>query len=535
MANKSFFNTMMREAARSQKQAAAASRQRQQQQIRVQREAERQALAKQRELDKEAKQRYLDERQAEAGEMNREIETTVKELRGLLDKRLKKKNAVSFDSLRMAEDMGEFVPPAEIAMPCAAPQSETFYASVKEPTGLGAKVPGARARYEKQMQEAEASFQTNYEDYRVAETQRMEKLQNLVAGYESKREAHRAKAIAKNQEVALFEENYSKGDPDAVTTYLFMNLESSNYPEGFPQEFRLAYIPESKELVVDYEMPQLAVVPEVLEYRYVKTKDDFTSKARIKAEIKEIYQDVVASLALRTISEVFETDLGGLVDVVVFNGNINTVDKATGKKIRPCLISVRVTRENFSELELSHVDKQICLRNLGAQVSPKPAEMVAVRPIIEFDMVDKRFVEEGDVLDGLEARPNLMELNPFEFENLVTNLFGKMGLESKLTRSSKDGGIDCVAFDQRPVVGGKVVIQAKRWKNTVGVSAVRDLYGTMMNEGANKGILVTTSGYGPDAFEFSKDKPIELIDGSGLLYHLEQIGVRARIIMPDEG
>jgi restriction system protein len=110
-----------------------------------------------------------------------------------------------------------------------------------------------------------------------------------------------------------------------------------------------------------------------------------------------------------------------------------------------------------------------------------------------------------------------------------------MVLESKLTRSSKDGGIDCVAFDQRPVVGGKVVIQAKRWKNTVGVSAVRDLYGTMMNEGANKGILVTTSGYGPDAFEFSKDKPIELIDGSGLLYHLEQIGVRARIIMPDEG
>ena len=39
-------------------------------------------------------------------------------------------------------------------------------------------------------------------------------------------------------------------------------------------------------------------------------------------------------------------------------------------------------------------------------------------------------------------------------------------------------------------------------------SAVRDLYGTMMNEGANKGILVTTAGYGPDAFTFAKDKLI---------------------------
>jgi restriction system protein len=55
----------------------------------------------------------------------------------------------------------------------------------------------------------------------------------------------------------------------------------------------------------------------------------------------------------------------------------------------------------------------------------------------------------------------------------------------------------------------------------------------MMNEGANKGILVTTSGYGPDAFTFAKDKPIELIDGGALLYLCEQVGVQARIVMPN--
>ena len=83
-------------------------------------------------------------------------------------------------------------------------------------------------------------------------------------------------------------------------------------------------------------------------------------------------------------------------------------------------------------------------------------------------------------------------------------------------------------------IQGKVVIQAKRYKNTVGVSAVRDLYGTMLNEGANKGILVATSGYGPDAFTFAKDKPIELIDGGGLLYLLDQVGIKANIIFPDD-
>lgn len=79
-----------------------------------------------------------------------------------------------------------------------------------------------------------------------------------------------------------------------------------------------------------------------------------------------------------------------------------------------------------------------------------------------------------------------------------------------------------MAFDSRPIFGGKVVIQAKRYKNTVGVSAVRDLFGTVQNEGASKGILVTTSGYGKAAFDFARGKPIELLDGANLLHLLSE-------------
>jgi hypothetical protein len=59
---------------------------------------------------------------------------------------------------------------------------------------------------------------------------------------------------------------------------------------------------------------------------------------------------------------------------------------------------------------------------------------------------------------------------------------------------------------------------------------------TMNHEGANKGILVSTSSYGPDAYDFIRGKPIELIDGGGLLYYLEQhAGIIARIVFPIEG
>ncbi|MGH7776110.1 MAG: restriction endonuclease, partial [Candidatus Dormibacterales bacterium] len=78
-------------------------------------------------------------------------------------------------------------------------------------------------------------------------------------------------------------------------------------------------------------------------------------------------------------------------------------------------------------------------------------------------------------------------------------------------------------------------IQAKRYKHTVGVSAVRDLFGTVLNEGAAKGILVSTSGYGKSSYEFASNKPLELIAGGQLLYLLEQhTGIQAKIDFPQD-
>ncbi|MGO7718705.1 restriction endonuclease, partial [Rhizobium johnstonii] len=74
-----------------------------------------------------------------------------------------------------------------------------------------------------------------------------------------------------------------------------------------------------------------------------------------------------------------------------------------------------------------------------------------------------------------------------------------------------------------------IVIQAKRYTRTVGVSAVRDLYGTVLNEGASKGLLVTTADYGPDANKFASGKPITLISGANLLHLLAKNGIQATI------
>jgi restriction system protein len=111
----------------------------------------------------------------------------------------------------------------------------------------------------------------------------------------------------------------------------------------------------------------------------------------------------------------------------------------------------------------------------------------------------------------------------------VSMLQSTSGGEVKITRASRDKAVDAIAFDPDPIRGGKIVIQAKRYTNTVGVEAVRDLYGTVINEGATKGILITTSDYGPDAYEFARGKPITLLNGNNLLHMLGKFGYRAKI------
>lgn len=73
-------------------------------------------------------------------------------------------------------------------------------------------------------------------------------------------------------------------------------------------------------------------------------------------------------------------------------------------------------------MTFARLDAEACLLDLSASLSKSPAELVPVRPVLEFKMVDPRFVEEADVLSALDQRPNLMELKPGEFESLITDL-----------------------------------------------------------------------------------------------------------------
>jgi len=280
-------------------------------------------------------------------------------------------------------------------------------------------------------------------------------------------------------------------------------------------------------------LPSQAAIPTVREVKYIQTRDEFTERHFPKTQVNKIFDGILYQVALRTIHEIFEADKLNAISFVVFNGYVQSVDTATGQEKTACVLSVQANQEEFEAINLANVDPKACFKNLKGVGSSKLHSLTPIAPILNIDREDKRFVSSYEVADDLGEEYNLAAMDWEDFEHLVREVFEKefasSGGEVKVTRASRDGGIDAVAFDPDPIRGGKIVIQAKRYTNTVGVSAVRDLFGSVMNEGATKGILVTTADYGPDAYAFAKGKPLTLLNGNNLLHLLEKHGHNAKI------
>lgn len=110
----------------------------------------------------------------------------------------------------------------------------------------------------------------------------------------------------------------------------------------------------------------------------------------------------------------------------------------------------------------------------------------------------------------------VLNMTGYEFENYISTLLTKMGFEVEVTQYSNDGGIDLIATYEKPIFSGKYIVQCKKWATSVGQPEVRDLYGVVMDQRANKGILITTSDFTAQAYDFAKGKNIELINGKVL-------------------
>jgi restriction system protein len=351
--------------------------------------------------------------------------------------------------------------------------------------------------------------------------------------WQNRRAAFIQQQFAQDREIPVKRLRFKNGEPECVVEILTHVLKGSHYPDWMPREFDLDFNPENACLILDFQLPPRDALPTLNEVAYVQSRGEFVERHLSPSKLNELYDSLLYQITLRTLHELFGADEGYALQSVVFNGYVRDLDPANGQDREACILSVHSSREAFLAINLARVDPRSCFRSLKGIGSPKLHTVTPVAPIMKSSRFDKRFAAAYPVADVLTEGFNLAAMDWEDFEQLIRELFAEefalAGAEVKVTRASRDGGIDAVVFDPDPIRGGKIVIQAKRYTNTVDVSAVRDLYGSVHNEGANKGILVTTADYGPDAHEFAKGKPLTLLNGSNLLHLLEKHGHKARI------
>nr|WP_202512171.1 restriction endonuclease [Streptomyces sp. SID3343] len=500
----------------------------QQQQLRADERRAREAQKAAARADREAQRAYQQAREAEVARRTAEIEDRVGELQGVLRARLGQPG-FRIERLRAAVQIPPF-DAGELARPMAMPDPARY--QVAPPSGLGSFAPGAQTRYEQERAQAHARYEYDLRAAQAAEYDRQQRLDTYHRQYQEWANGQRALADQRNEQVDDLVRRLATRDPEAVEDYFEgVLLASPDWPEGFSDRSAVAFDASARQLVVDHELPTTEIVPAVARVRYVKAEDQEKEVARTATDRRAIHRDVLAQSTVRILAELFFADHQGILDSVVLNGYVEAVNPATGRPGRTCLVTVTARAEDFRHISLDRVDAVACLEAMQGTLSARPDRPTPVQPGRSVDSVVSTPTPGPGTsrIPADDGDPDLYRMDPIEFENLIAELFKRMGMQVETTARSGDQGVDVVAVDPDPIRGGKIVVQVKRYRNTVPPTAVRDLAGTVQHHGANKGLLVTTSGFGPGSHEFIRNKPLGLVTGPELVGLLAQHGLRGRL------
>lgn len=122
----------------------------------------------------------------------------------------------------------------------------------------------------------------------------------------------------------------------------------------------------------------------------------------------------------------------------------------------------------------------------------------------------------------------VQDLSPASFEKLCQRVLRESGFTRvEVTGRSGDGGIDGIGVLRIALLSFHVFFQCKRYKGSVGASAIRDFRGAMVGR-TDKGLLITTGTFTPDAKrEATRDGApvLDLIDGDTLCGLLKRLGL----------
>ncbi len=240
---------MQREFARAARERERANRQL----VREQEAARRKAIAAvkaaeraQAQTEREQRQLYQESRQAECEAANADLAVRVSDIETILIATLAVDDHVDLGKLRRDWTPEPFHP-RELGTPTPPPEWSRF--EPPAPSGL-AKIFGKK-KHAVECDAAGARFEEAKKAHQAEEERRLRQLSEAEKDHAERQQKLKAEVEAHNHQLDSLVASLQQSEPEAIVSYFSMVMGNSVYPQGFPQHFRLAYVPESKHLVCE--------------------------------------------------------------------------------------------------------------------------------------------------------------------------------------------------------------------------------------------------------------------------------------------
>lgn len=126
----------------------------------------------------------------------------------------------------------------------------------------------------------------------------------------------------------------------------------------------------------------------------------------------------------------------------------------------------------------------------------------------------------GEQISKIKSIEDVSNLSWEQFEHFTAELYTNLGYKAEVIGGTGgDDGIDVIATRGRR----RIIIQCKHWKDNLGVSKVREMFGVMHAEKASEVHIIALTGYTPAAIDFAdKQKRIKLIGPEDIMALLKQ-------------
>jgi len=219
------------------------------------------------------------------------------------------------------------------------------------------------------------------------------------------------------------------------------------------------------------------------------------------------------------IKQSYSFDIGALKEVNKNNIRDISIEDRTNmiKKAQSCLDFLEDVEKFIEYFKMKNLDFNQNYSTILSEVyslTELPKDYVLNAKLIETPEEKMGKLEKDLFTKKEKVIPEIdfNNLNGYDFETFLNNLFTRLGYSVIQTPKSGDQGTDLLLSKD----GIKTVVQAKRYSGTVSNKAIQEIVASKKYYNAEKAMVITTGNFTKSAFELAQANGVELWDGKKL-------------------